>query len=109
MSQEQPSPDITTLLQGAQAGHAESQQRLAEAVYTQLRHIANERSSHTLQPTALVNEAYIRLFFNRQVQWENRDHFFAIAASQIRRILILSARSPQTARRGGNPLEIHHS
>jgi RNA polymerase sigma-70 factor (ECF subfamily) len=75
-------------------------------VYEELRHIAarymkGERSGHTLQATALVNEAYLRLIDVQQVQWQNRAHFFAMAARLMRRILVDAARSRGYHKRGG--------
>ena len=103
--------DITTLLKGAQAGEHEAVCRLTDAVYTQLHQIAGsqmrkERQGHALQPTELVNEAYLRLFQNEQVGWQNRAHFFAIAASQMRRILIEPGRKQNAGKRHGIHLEL---
>jgi RNA polymerase sigma-70 factor (ECF subfamily) len=74
-------------------------------VYDELRRLAarylrRERRNHTLQPTALVNEAYLRLIQGQQVQWQNRAHFFALAARLMRRILVDSARSRGYQKRG---------
>ena len=76
-------------------------------VYNELRHLAhhylrNERSDHTLQSTALVHEAYLRLAGQNPPQWQNRAHFFGIAAHLMRQILVEHARSRSTAKRGGN-------
>ena len=65
------------------------------------RHMRGERGEHTLQPSALVNEAYIRLLDVKQIQWQNRVHFFAIAARVMRRILVDSARARKFQKRGG--------
>lgn len=75
-------------------------------VYDELRHLASrylrhERSGHTLQTTALVHEAYIRLIDQRQVSWQNRAHFYGIAAQMMRRILVDHARGQQADKRGG--------
>src|SRR5947207_11834701 len=75
-------------------------------VYEELRRLAahyikQERSGHTLQATALVNEAYLRLIEVQQVQWRNRAHFFAMAARLMRRILVDAARSRGSQKRGG--------
>jgi RNA polymerase sigma factor (TIGR02999 family) len=80
--------------------------RLFELVYAELRRMAgglmrNERPDHTLQPTALVNEAYLRLVEGAPVEWESRAHFFGIAATAMRRILVEHARERATAKRGG--------
>jgi len=103
--------DITTLLKDAQAGEHEAVCRLTDAVYTQLHQIAGsqmrrERQGHALQPTELVNEAYLRLFQNQQVGWQNRAHFFAIAANQMRRILIEHGRKLSAGKRQGIHLEL---
>jgi RNA polymerase sigma factor (TIGR02999 family) len=75
-------------------------------LYDELRRLAaaylrRERSDHTLQPTALVHEAYLRLVDQKEVHWQNRSHFFGIAAQQMRRILLDYARSHKAAKRGG--------
>ena len=106
--------DITTLLQRAQAGDAGAVDRLTEAVYEHLRQIAGgqmrrERAGHTLQPTELVNEAYLRLFQNQQVGWQSRSHFYAIAASQMRRILIEHGRRNNAGKRQGIHLELREA
>src|SRR5215468_5909477 len=66
-------------------------------------YMANERTGHTLQSTALVNEAYLRLVQTNRMQWRNRAHFFAVSAQLMRRILVDFARSRQRAKRGGKP------
>ena len=75
-------------------------------VYEELRRLAarylrRERSNHTLQPTALVNEAYLRLIDQQKVEWQNRAQFFGLAAKLMRNILVDHARSHQAAKRGG--------
>jgi len=80
---------------------------LLELVYDDLRRIAErsmrrERSDHTLQPTALVHEAYLRLFDEVEVEWQDRSHFFGVAASCIRRILVAHARERAALKRGGH-------
>jgi RNA polymerase sigma factor (TIGR02999 family) len=77
------------------------------SVYTELRRLAafylrRERSGHTLQPTALVHEAYLRLAQQRQVPWQNKSHFFGIAAPLMRRILVDYSRGRHAAKRGGH-------
>lgn len=99
-------PDITTLLAAARAGDSDGQSRLFEVVYGELRRIAagqlrNERAEHTLQPTALVHEAYVRLLGRADLPWENRAHFFTTAAGTMRRILIDHARSRRALKRDG--------
>ena len=79
---------------------------LLSHVYSELRRLAasylrRERQGHTLQPTALVHEAYLRLIDQTQVRWQNRAHFFGVAAQMMRRILVDHARSSQAEKRGG--------
>jgi RNA polymerase sigma-70 factor (ECF subfamily) len=99
-----PSPgEVTRLLVDLQARKQDAASRLFELLYDQLRriarrHLRNERPDQTLQATALVNEAYLRLVGTDQ-QWRNRAHFFAIASSAIRRILIDHARAKHAAKR----------
>jgi RNA polymerase sigma factor (TIGR02999 family) len=99
-------PPITNLLAAARAGDRECQARLFEVVYSELRRIAagqlrHERVDHTLQPTALVHEAYVRLLGRCEIPWENRAHFFSTAAGTMRRILIDHARSRRAQKREG--------
>ena len=96
---------MTALLLRWGAGREEDQQRLFAAVEAELRRIAaaymrRERPDHTLQPTALVNEAYVRLVQVRDVPWEDRRHFYGIAAKAMRQILVDYARRHRTAKRG---------
>jgi RNA polymerase sigma factor (TIGR02999 family) len=98
-------PDLTTLLGNAAAGDGNALNHLYERVYAELRAIAAnkmaaERQGHTLQPTALVNEAYLRMEASKGVKFENRAHFFAAAAEVMRRILIERARRRLAAKRG---------
>ena len=86
-------PDITQLLNKAQSGDKDSLDRLLPVIYDELRRVAAnqvraERENHTLQATALVHEAYLRLLEQREVDWRNRAHFFSIAAEMMRRILV---------------------
>jgi len=86
-------------------GDQDALERLTPLVYSELRrlarrHLSRERSDHTLQSTALVHEAYLRLVDQRNVQWQNRAHFFGVAAQLIRRILIDHARARQAGKRG---------
>jgi RNA polymerase sigma factor (TIGR02999 family) len=106
--------EVTGLLQAWSAGNEEALQKLTPLVYRQLhraaRHyMAGERSSHTLQATALINEVYLRLIDVRRMDWQNRAHFFAICAQLMRRILTDFARSRRYQKRGGGaahmPLE----
>ena len=97
-------PDITAMLLAWSGGAETESGRLVEVVYGELRRIARhqlarERPDHSLSPTALVNEAYLRLIDQRRVQWRNRAHFFAVASSLMRRILVDHARAAATAKR----------
>lgn len=97
---------VTELLVEWSAGNKQALDRLMPLIYDELRQLARrylsrERQSHTLQTTALVNEAYMRLVDQTRVHWQNRAHFFGIAAQMMRRILIDHARSHLYAKRGG--------
>ena len=98
--------DVTQLLARWSGGDKEALDQLMPLVYGELRRLANyhlmrEKPGHTLQSTALVHEAFLRLIDQRNVQWQNRAHFFGVAAQMIRRILVDHARAHQTAKRGG--------
>jgi RNA polymerase sigma factor (TIGR02999 family) len=100
-------PSATGLLTAAAAGDREAAERLLPLVYAQLRAIAQqrmgeERRSHTLQATALVHEAYLRLVGNGEVMWSSRAHFYIAAAEAMRRILIEHARARGRIKRGGD-------
>lgn len=100
------SSEVTQLLRRWSGGDARALDALVPVVYAELRKLARgymrrERDGHTLEPTALVNEAYVRLIDQRQVQWASRSHFFAIAAQAMRRILVDHARQHVAAKRGG--------
>ena len=103
---------VTSLLARAQEGDRQATDELLPLVYEELRHLADrilasEKRGATLQPTALVHEAYLRLVGSDQAGWENRAHFFGAAARAIRRILIDRARARRGARRGGDrPLRL---
>jgi len=97
--------DVTDLLQAWSRGEASALEKLTPLVYQELHRLAHRRMSfenpcHTLQPTALVNEAYLRLVSNR-AEWQNRAHFFAISAQLMRQILVDFARSHRQLKRGG--------
>jgi RNA polymerase sigma factor (TIGR02999 family) len=99
--------DITRLLHEWSSGDKEALERLLPAVYEELRRIASaqfkrERSEHTLQPTALIHEAYLRLVNQKSPMLQNRAHFFGVAARLMRQILVDYARSHQAQRRGGD-------
>jgi RNA polymerase sigma factor (TIGR02999 family) len=96
--------EITRLLQAWKRGEDGAEERLVAAVYGELRKIAVgtlalEHRDHTLQPTAVVHEAYLRLVGQRRVTWQNRSHFFGIAAKMIRRILVDHSRRRRAAKR----------
>jgi RNA polymerase sigma-70 factor, ECF subfamily len=99
-------PDITQLLRDWSNGDRDAPAELMPLVYRELRRLADsymshERDGHTLQPTALVNEAFLRLIDQTRVNWQNRAHFFGIAAQLMRRILLDYARAHKTEKRGG--------
>lgn len=101
---------LTVLLESASAGDQSAAAKLMSIVYDQLRsmaaaQMAREAGDHTLQPTALVNEAFMRLFPDQSVQWENRRHFFGAAANAMRRILIEHARAARGPKRA-SPLPL---
>jgi len=105
--------EVTRLLRDWSAGRAEARDELVGLVYAPLRaiaerHLQRERGGHTLQPTALVNELYLRLVDQRSVEWNDRTHFFAVAAQVMRRILVDHARRRNSDKRGGGlvPLTI---
>lgn len=100
-------PDVTQLLARHRDGDPDALSALFQAVYDELRRIASgymrrENPGHTLQPTALVNEAYFRLVDQRAVQWQNRAHFYGIAAQIMRRVLCDHARARAADKRGGD-------
>jgi RNA polymerase sigma-70 factor (ECF subfamily) len=102
----EPQSAVTVLLKRWSAGDAGALDALLPAVQHELRRLARsymrrERDGHTLQPTALVNEAYLRLVDQRDVRWASRGHFFAIAAQAMRRVLVDHARGHVAAKRGG--------
>src|SRR3954452_1859825 len=106
-----PAPDVTQLLAQWSGGDQAALDRLMPLVYGELRRLASaylrrERSNHTLQSTALVHEAFMRMVHQQDVQWKNRAHFFAIAAQMIRRILVDYARSQQAEKRGSGALKL---
>ena len=99
--------DITRILHDIEGGDGNASEQLLPLVYRELRHLAarqmaKESTSQTLQPTALVHEAYLRLLGGADQQWENRRHFFAAAAEAMRRILVENARRKQRIRHGGD-------
>lgn len=98
--------NVTQLLEQFSAGSQDALSALLPLVYDELRRLASyylrrERGNHTLQPTALVHEAYLRLVNQRAVHWQNRSHFFGVAAQAMRRILVDYARAHAAGKRGG--------
>jgi RNA polymerase sigma factor (TIGR02999 family) len=105
-------PDATQFLHDWAAGDEAAAEKLMPLVYQELRRLAqnylrNERGDHTLQPTALVHEAYLRLVDQQRVSWQNRAHFCGVAAQLMRRILLQHARAHQAAKRGGGMQKIY--
>src|SRR5260370_12195295 len=103
--------NVTQLLIGWGQGDKEALDRLVPIVYDELRrqaarYLRHERAGHTLQTTALIHEAYLRLIDQKNVQWQNRAHFFGIAAQLMRRILVDHARTRKRAKRGGSDIRV---
>jgi RNA polymerase sigma-70 factor (ECF subfamily) len=101
-----PQADVTALLSQLTQGNHEASEKLIPLVYDELKRLARaymrrERPDHTLQPTALVHEAYLKLVEQRSVDWQSRAHFFGIAAQVMRRILVDHARRHLRKKRGG--------
>ncbi|MEM7166908.1 MAG: sigma-70 family RNA polymerase sigma factor [Planctomycetota bacterium] len=106
MAEPTPGGDLTEILQQWRAGDADALERLMPVVYGELkriasRHMYRERVEHTLQTTALVNEAYLKLMGTRETRWNDRAHFYAISAQLMRRILVDHARASAAEKRGG--------
>jgi len=100
------SENVTQLLLKWSEGDARALEKLMPLVYSELRRLARnylrrERQDHTLQPTALVNEAYLKLIDQKNARWQNRAQFYGVAAQLMRRILVDHARQHQAAKRGG--------
>jgi RNA polymerase sigma factor (TIGR02999 family) len=114
MAERKTTGDITLLLSAWRKGSPEAEEQLMTLVQAELRKLAagylrRERGGHTLQPTAIVNEAYIRMMPQRGVAWANRAHFFGIAAKMMRRVLVDHARRRRAAKRegfAGDPLTL---
>jgi RNA polymerase sigma factor (TIGR02999 family) len=107
----QPSTDVTQLLIQWNSGDASALEAMMPLVYRELQRIAHrylqrESQNHTLQTTALVNEAYLKLIDQTRVNWQNRSQFYAVAAQAMRRILIDHARERLAGKRGGGAAEI---
>lgn len=106
-----PPGDVTQLLLGLAARNPQVENDLLEVVYAELHRMAdrlmrNERPDHTLQATALINEAYLHLIDQRGKNWKNRAHFFGVAALVMRRILVDHARTRRTEKRGGGQRKV---
>ncbi len=105
------SPDVTSLLKKLADGDQDAACELIPVIYRELHrlavaHLRRERRDHTLQATALVNEAYIKLVAQRNTDWQNRAHFFAVASNLMRRILVDYARRQLRAKRGGQQTKL---
>ena len=106
------SKNITRMLKDwSSGGNREALDRLLPFVYDELhrqasRYLRRERSDHTLQTTALIHEAYLKLVDQREVEWKNRAHFFAVAAQAMRRILVDYARTRKREKRGGDDVKL---
>ena len=112
MPERDPEPGAATqLLLAWRAGDRDALDRMLPLVYDELHHLASrylarERPDHTLQPTALVHEAYLRLVNQREVDWRNRAQFIGVAAGMMRRILVNHARDRAAAKRGGRAVPV---
>jgi RNA polymerase sigma factor (TIGR02999 family) len=101
-----PPGEVTLLLHAWRQGDRDALERLIPLVYEELhrmaaRYLRRERPGHTLQPSAIVNEAYLKLLGRQGVDWQNRAHFFAVAAQSMRRVLVEHARHREAKKRGG--------
>jgi RNA polymerase sigma factor (TIGR02999 family) len=104
-------PEVTKLLRDWNDGDEVAKERVLPIVYDELKRqarslMSRERSDHTLQPTALVHEAFIKLSKQSGVEWQNRGHFYAIAAKLMRQILVDHARLHAAEKRGSNPVHV---
>jgi RNA polymerase sigma factor (TIGR02999 family) len=112
MSLSEPEPrDITRILRDWTRGESDAINELMPLVYDELRrqaarHLRRENQDHTLQTTALIHEAYLKLIDQRNVEWQNRLHFFAIASQAMRRILVDHARTKHREKRGGKDVKV---
>ncbi len=110
MAEDSP-PQVTLLLRAWRDGDQAALDKLLPVVYSELHRLAHrymlrERADHTLQTSALVNEAYLRLVDASQIDWKNRAHFFAVSATLMRRILVEFARSRASRKKGGNVCKV---
>ena len=108
---ESQSTDVTLLLKQVANGNQQAAARLIPVIYGELhrvakRHLRQERRDHTLQPTALVHEAFLKLVAQRDANWQNRAHFFAVASQLMRRILVDYARRRLRSKRGGKQTKL---
>ena len=106
-----PPGEVTRLLVAWSQGDRKALDELIPLVYDELhrlaeRHLAHERAGHTLQPTAVVHEAYLKLVDQKRVTWKNRGHFFAVAAQAMRRLLVDHARGRGREKRGGGATRV---
>jgi RNA polymerase sigma-70 factor, ECF subfamily len=106
-----PNSDITGMLRAWRDGNRAALDTLVPLVYDELhrqahRYLRGERANHTLQTSALINEAYLRLAGQEEVEWQNRAHFFGIAANIMRRVLVDYARTKQRVKRGGKEVDL---
>ena len=111
MSHAAATEQVTQLLESIRQGHASAADRLLPLLYDELHRLAesflrHERVNHTLQPTALVHEAYLKLVREDRTDWQNRAHFCAVAAQAMRRILLSHARDRAAAKRGGDAMRL---
>jgi len=102
---------ISQILSDCRGGDAEASEKLIAAAYKELRKLAQsymhrERSDHTLQATALVNEAYVRLLGHEKIEWQDKAHFFAVLANQMRHVLVDYARKSKAEKRGGPAIKV---
>jgi RNA polymerase sigma-70 factor (ECF subfamily) len=107
-------PNITLVLERWSNGEQSALDELVPLIYNELRRLAGnyifrERQDHTLQPTALINEVFVRLIDQHDIRWQNRAHFFGIAAKLMRRILVDHARAHQAEKRGGDLFSVSMS
>src|ERR1700745_2657070 len=103
--------EVNLILRAWNGGDQEAPNRLVPLVYRELRkraadYLRQERSDHTLQPTALVHETYLKLIAQKDVQWKDKGHFFAITAQLMRRILVDHARSHLAEKRGSGATKV---
>lgn len=103
--------EVTQLLQQWNQGQPEALEKLVPVIYQELQKLAgsylrNERPGHTLQPTALIHEAYLRLIGQNVPAWQNRRHFFGVAAQLMRQVLVEHARAHSAAKRGGGEAQL---